>query len=97
LSDWCKVFVAWLSDWCKVFVAWLSDWCKVFVAWLSDWCKVFVTWLSDWVKLKTLKLVLTASLLKNSALRSKKKYWIASSQVNVSEWSDMSSHRLLFQ
>ena len=33
--------------------------------------------------------------LKHMALRSKSKDWLA--QNNVSEWSDMSIHRLLFQ
>jgi hypothetical protein len=32
---------------------------------------------------------------KNAALRSKNKNW--SSQNNVSEWNDISTHRLLFQ
>ena len=32
-----------------------------------------------------------------AALRSKSKYWLAWNQNNVSEWSDMSTCRLLFQ
>jgi hypothetical protein len=34
---------------------------------------------------------------KHSALRSKSKDWWAQNQNNVSEWSEMSTHRLLFQ
>ena len=34
---------------------------------------------------------------KHVALRSKSKDWLARNQNNVSEWSDMSIHRLLFQ
>jgi hypothetical protein len=34
---------------------------------------------------------------KHAALRRKSKDWLAQNQNNVSEWSDMSTHRLLFQ
>jgi hypothetical protein len=34
---------------------------------------------------------------KHAVLRSKSKDWLARNQVNVSEWSDMSTYRLLFQ
>ena len=34
---------------------------------------------------------------KHAALRRKSKDWLAQNQNNVSEWSDMSSLRLLFQ
>ena len=34
---------------------------------------------------------------KHATLRSKSKDWLALNQYNVSEWSDMSTHRLLFQ
>ena len=34
---------------------------------------------------------------KHTALRRKSKDWLARNQNNVSEWSDMSTHRLLFQ
>ena len=34
---------------------------------------------------------------KHTPLRRKSKYWFAKNQNNVSEWSDMSTHRLLFQ
>ena len=34
---------------------------------------------------------------KHAALRSKDKDWLAQNQNNVSEWSDMSTRRLLFQ
>jgi len=36
-------------------------------------------------------------ILVSAALRSKRKYWLARSQDNVSEWSDMSTYVLLFQ
>jgi hypothetical protein len=35
--------------------------------------------------------------VKHTALRSKSKYWLARNQNNVSEWSDISTYRLLFQ
>ena len=34
---------------------------------------------------------------KHAALRRKSKYWLARNHNNVSEWSDMSTHGLLFQ
>jgi hypothetical protein len=34
---------------------------------------------------------------KHAALKRKSKYWFALNQDNVSEWSDLSTHRLLFQ
>jgi hypothetical protein len=34
---------------------------------------------------------------KHTALRSKSKDWLAWNQDNVSEWSDMSTHKLFFQ
>ena len=34
---------------------------------------------------------------KHATLRSKSKDWLVQNQNNVSEWSDMSTHRLLFQ
>jgi hypothetical protein len=34
---------------------------------------------------------------KHAALRRKSKGWLAQNQNNVSEWSDMSTRRLLFQ
>jgi hypothetical protein len=34
---------------------------------------------------------------KHTALRKKSKDWLARNQNNVSEWSDMSTHGLLFQ
>jgi len=34
---------------------------------------------------------------KHTALRRKSKDWLAQNQDNVSEWNDMSIHRLLFQ
>ena len=34
---------------------------------------------------------------KHAALRRKNKNWLARNQNNVSKWSDMSSHELLFQ
>jgi hypothetical protein len=43
---------------------------------------------------RSMKLVFAA---KHTALRRKSKDWLARSQNNVSEWSDMSTCRLLFQ
>ena len=37
------------------------------------------------------------SAIKHAALRRKSKDWLAQNQNNVSEWSNMSTHRLLFQ
>jgi len=34
---------------------------------------------------------------KHAALRRKSKHWLARNQNNVSEWSNMSTHRELFQ
>ena len=34
---------------------------------------------------------------KHAALKRKSEDWLARNQNNVSEWSDMSTHRLLFQ
>ena len=34
---------------------------------------------------------------KHVALRSSSKYWLACNQENMSQWSGMSTHRLLFQ
>ena len=45
------------------------------------------------VKPKTLKLV----FVEHAAFRGKSKEWLSWIQNNVSEWSDMSTHRLLFQ
>ena len=45
------------------------------------------------VKPKTIKLV----FVKHAALRRKSKDWLAHNHDNVFEWSDMSTHRLLFQ
>ena len=49
------------------------------------------------VKPKTTKLVFPASPFKKAALRRKSKNWLTQNQDNVSEWSDMSTCRLLFQ
>jgi hypothetical protein len=35
--------------------------------------------------------------VKHAALRSKSKHWLHRNQNNVWKWSDMSTHRLLFQ
>jgi uncharacterized HAD superfamily protein len=47
------------------------------------------------VKPKTNKLVFVTS--QYAALRRKSKDWLARNQDNVSEWSDISTHGLLFQ
>jgi hypothetical protein len=46
---------------------------------------------------KTIKLVFCCFSTKYAALRRKSKDWLARNQDNVSEWSDMSIRRLLFQ
>ena len=51
----------------------------------------------DRVKSKTIKLVFVASPLSMLHLRRKSKDWSARNQNNVSEWSNMSTHGLLFQ
>ena len=51
---------------------------------------------SSRVKPKTMELVFCFSA-KHAALRSKSKEWLAWNRDNVSEWSDMSTRRLLFQ
>jgi hypothetical protein len=64
------------------------------------WCLnglcVRLEWGQLWVQVslrsKIIKLVFTASPLMN-----KSKDWLARNQDNVSEWSNMSTHRLLFQ
>jgi len=46
---------------------------------------------------KDYKIGICCFTAKNAALRSKNKDWLAQNQNNVSEWSDMSTRRLLFQ
>jgi hypothetical protein len=50
----------------------------------------------DRVKPKIIKLMFGASPAKQAALKSKNKDWLALNKDNVSEWSDMSTHGLLF-
>jgi hypothetical protein len=47
------------------------------------------------VKQKTIKLVFVASPARS--IKEKEQDWLARNQNNVSEWSDMSTHGLLFQ
>lgn len=47
------------------------------------------------VKSKTTNLVFVASLLKHAAFRSKRKDWSTHNQDNVSEWTDISTCRML--
>jgi hypothetical protein len=46
---------------------------------------------------KDYKISIYSFSAKHAALRSKSKDWLAQKQNNVSEWSDMSTRRLLFQ
>ena len=46
---------------------------------------------------KDYKVVICCFSAKHAALRRKSKDWLARNQNNVSEWSDMSTRRLLFQ
>jgi hypothetical protein len=46
---------------------------------------------------KDFKIDICCFSAKHAALRRKSKDWLAQNQNNVSEWSDMSTHGLLFQ
>ena len=46
---------------------------------------------------KDFKIDICCFSAKHAALRRKSKDWMAQNQNNVSEWSDMSTHGLLFQ
>jgi hypothetical protein len=46
---------------------------------------------------KDYKIGISCTSAKHTALRRKSKDWLARDQNNVSEWSDMSTRRLLFQ
>ena len=46
---------------------------------------------------KDFKIAICCFSSKHAALRRKSKDWLAQNQNNVSEWSDMSTHGLLFQ
>ena len=46
---------------------------------------------------KDYKIGISCFSAKHAALRRKSKDWLARNQNNVSEWSDMSTRRLLFQ
>ena len=46
---------------------------------------------------KNYKIAICCFSAKHEALRKKTKDWLARNQNNVSEWSDMSTHGLLFQ
>ena len=46
---------------------------------------------------KDFKIDICCFSAKHAALRKKSKDWLAQNQNNVSEWSDMSTHGLLFQ
>jgi hypothetical protein len=48
-------------------------------------------------RVKDYKIGICCFSAKHTALRSKSKDWLARNQNNVSEWSDMSTHGLLFQ
>jgi hypothetical protein len=46
---------------------------------------------------KDYKIYICSSFSRHTAFRSKSKDWLAQNQDDVSEWSDMSIHGLLFQ
>ena len=46
---------------------------------------------------KDFKICICCFSAKHAALRKKSKDWLARNQNNVSKWSDMSTHGLLFQ
>ena len=64
----------------------------------SDYNELFLNWSPGQVKPKTIILVFVASkkitLLR---IKTKSKDWLAQNEYNVSEWSIVSSHRLLLQ
>jgi hypothetical protein len=51
----------------------------------------------QWGQSKEYRIGICCFSAKNAALRSKNKNWLSWNQGNVSEWSDMSTHELLFQ
>ena len=65
------------------------------VQWLSSSSRVPVDLGSG--QIKDYKIGICCFFSKHSTLRSKNKDWLALNQINVSELSDMSLHRLLFQ
>ena len=50
-----------------------------------------------WGQTKDYEIGICCYSAKQAALRRKSKDWLARNQNNVSEWSDMSTHGLLFQ
>ena len=48
-------------------------------------------------KTKDYKIGICCFSAKHAALRRRSKYWLVRNQNNVSEWSNMSTHGLLFQ
>ena len=54
----------------------------------------FESWLGQ---TKDYEIVICCFSAKHASLRNKSKHWLARNQNNVSEWSDMSIHGLLFQ
>ena len=55
-------------------------------------------WFEPWSwQIKDYKIGICCFSSKHAALRRKSKDWLARNQNNVSEWGDMSIHRLLFQ
>jgi hypothetical protein len=52
---------------------------------------------SSAVQTKDCKISICCFSAKHAALRRKNKDWLAQNQDNVSEWNDMSTHRLLSQ
>jgi hypothetical protein len=66
----------------------------------NDWCipkyteHLYEPWLGQ---IKDYEIGICCFSVKHAALRSKSKHWLHRNQNNVWEWSDMSTHRLLFQ
>jgi hypothetical protein len=55
-------------------------------------------WFDPWTgQTKDYKIGIWCFSAKHAELRSKSKDWLGQNQNNVSEWSDMSTHGLLFQ
>jgi hypothetical protein len=80
---------------------WVSEWRQFSNLSAISWRKqVYHQWDDDEVRCvhpKTIKLFFCCFSTKHAAWRRKSKGWLARNQNNVSEWSVMSTHRLLFR
>ena len=74
-------------------------WTALVVYLLACSCRVHKTVgsRSSQVKIKYYKIGICCFSVNHKGLRSKNKDWLTRNQNNVSEWSDMSTHRMLLQ